>query len=549
MSVSWLVVAHAGILGLDWLLGNSQIWRAGNNQLAVPMVRRRHDSQDRHDRRQRAGLPALLTIILDRDDDMSLHAQLTAQVRERILDGRLPAGTRLPSTRRWAEDLGVSRTVTLTAAEQLAADGYVVSRPAAGLYVADLPERPAGDRPVISAPGAPAPVVSDPGAGPAGLRLREDRPLDPTGFDPMLFPGEVWARLSARAWRSAGVAALRAPAAGLPALRAAIAGHLLAFRGIRCQPARIIITAGVVDAVGCIARLVLTPGDRVWLETPGFRPVAATLAAAGLDCRAVPVDSGGLPVESATAGLPPARLVIATPARHFPTGVVLPLARRLRLLDWARDRDAWLVEDDYDSEIRYAGRPVAALTALDASGRTFYIGSFSNLLFPGLRLGYLVIPPALADRTGDAAEAGRRPASVAPQPALAAFIDDGHMATHLRRLRQQLRRRRDRLLTMVADAAPAGFVPWGTDLGMSLLLRADAAAAGRVAPIVARARTAGLGVRRLAGYDLAGVATVESKVSTEQWEGILVGYAGTVERDLIGAASRLIHIIMNHQSP
>lgn len=524
-----------------------------------PGARRRKRSAD-------AAGTALLSLVLDRDDPEPLHRQLTDQVRLRVLDGRLRAGARLPSSRVLAGELGVSRTVTLTAYDQLAADGFVRSRPGAGLFVADLPERPpgpggtvAGSDPVST---RPALVPCPPAQAPAPTDRRR-QPLDPAATDPDLFPHGQWARVMARSWRRAGPAALLAPASGVFDLREAIARHLLAFRGIACRADRVIVTSGSVDAVACIARAVLTAGDPALLETPGFRPVAETLATLGVACRAVPVDGEGMDVAAGLDAMPMARIAFVTPSRQFPTGGVLPLSRRLMLIDWARDSGAWLVEDDYDSEIRYAGRPVAALASLDRDDRTFYMGSFSKLVFPGLRLGYLVVPEAFAGRVEAMAQDRRWPASVAVQPALAAFVADGLMAAHLRDLRPALRRRRDRLIGTLTAEMPDRTVLSGTDLGMHLLVgpsppHADPTAnpSGTASPgcgpwtdgmsarIVRNAEAAGLGVRDLAAYRLECPAATPGATSATAWStGIVAGYAGWPERMIEDAALRLADVL------
>jgi len=506
---------------------------------------------------------ALLSLSLDRGDPEPLHRQLADQVRLQILDGRLPAGSRLPSSRTLAGELGVSRTVTLTAYDQLAADGFVRSRPGAGLFVADLPERPVGSGGETAVSGLEPPRAAATRRLAADMPARSDHgglPLDPAAIDPHLFPHGQWARVMARSWRRAGPEALQAPATGMADLREAIARHLLAFRGIACRADQVIVTSGSVDAVACIARAVLRVGDAALLETPGFRPVAETLATLGVDCRAVPVDGAGMDVAAGLEAIPTARIAFVTPSRQFPTGGVLPLSRRLMLIDWARTNGCWLVEDDYDSEIRYAGRPVAALASLDRDRRTFYVGSFSKLVFPGLRLGYLVVPETLADRVGAMARDGRWPASVAVQPALATFVTEGHMAAHLRALRRALRRRRDRLIGTLTAQLSGQAVLSGTDLGMHLLVgpsscrseRAPSVPALDGAPwtdrvsarMVRAAGAVGLGVRDLAAYRLDCPGAMPGRTGVAAGPaGIVAGYAGWPESTIEDAALRLAGVL------
>ena len=394
---------------------------------------------------------------LDRDAPGPLYRQLTAQLRGLIEGGRLPAGTRLPASRALAEALGISRTTALQAIEQLAAEGYLEGRRGAGTFVAALPARTDGsDRPgTIPAPAPAAAPVADPG-----------QPFRPGIPDAAAFPARQWARHLQACWRAPAPALLTAQhAAGLPDLRAAIAGHLRSFRGLDCAAGNILVTAGLRDALALVGHGLLPPGGAVAVEEPGFPPLRSALQAQGRAVLPCAVDAEGLQVTALARHAGAACAVTVTPSRHYPLGITLPLARRLSLLDWADATGAWILEDDYDSEFRYQGQPVPPLASLDRSGRVLYLGSFSKVMFPSLRLGYLVADAAIVARLAAFRPLHSDPPSLVPQPALAAFIEGGGFARHLRRMRRLYQARQASFLRafrhhlggwLLADPVPAG---------------------------------------------------------------------------------------------
>ena len=372
-----------------------------------------------------------------------LQQQVYQGIRRAILDGVVKPGARLPSSRELAADLRVSRTTTLLAMDQLAAEGYVVSRSGSGTFVAGaLPdERPrttgaqpkaAGRHPPLSKRGAL--LVATP---PSAIRL----PGPPRPFRigvPALdaFPISAWSRLMARRLRTTTTAQLDyGEAAGFPVLREAIADHVRAARGTECGPEQVVVVAGAQRAVAVLCQLLLDPGDAVWMEEPGYPGARSALLAAGARILPVPVDAEGLDVARAVRRAPRARLAYVTPSHQFPLGVTLSLRRRQELLNWARRSSAWVIEDDYDSDFRYAARPIPCLHGLDADGRVIYVGSFSKTMFPGLRLGFMIVPRDLADEL----TAARRASDLHPprleQAVLADFMQQGHYERHLRRAR------------------------------------------------------------------------------------------------------------------
>jgi GntR family transcriptional regulator/MocR family aminotransferase len=398
-------------------------------------------------------------ITLDATSSVPLYKQLYDRLREAILSGQLPRGAPLPSTRALASELGVSRGTTVLAYEYLLLEGYLESRVGRGTAVSRaLPAMPrrnrsAGTRAApTTAPATPSvrvaarvlPLRTVPNLGPVegsvGGPFRGGQPaLD-------LFPYELWARLIARRARhSLSEVAYYQPPAGYFPLREAIAAQIAISRGVRCTPEQILLTAGTQGALDLAVRTLLDPGQSAWLENPGYFGAQGVLVAAGARLVPVPVDEQGLAVEVGRRRSPRARLVFTSPSHQFPTGVTMSLGRRLALLNWASQADAWILEDDYDSEFRFGGRPLEALQGLDDVGRVIYIGTFSKVLFPALRLGYLVAPveliaPLLTTRRFID---GHSP--LLEQLALTDFIREGHYDRHLRRMRQLYRHRRDLL--------------------------------------------------------------------------------------------------------
>ena len=406
-----------------------------------------------------------------------LYRQIDAALRRDILEGRLASGRRLPSTRVLARELGVSRNTVLLAFEQLLAEGYLDSRRGDGTYVAvDLPDDllTAPRSPRASAPPSGGPPSGGPPSGgpPSGApRLsrvagelmlsrvpRSGRP--PRAFQPGIpaldvFPRKLWERLHAKHLRRQPVADLAySDPAGHRPLREALAAYLHGSRGLRCEAEQILIVGGSQQGLDLVARALLNPGDRVWVEDPGYPGARAALRAAGAELVAVPVDADGLEVSVGRRSAPDARLAVVAPSHQYPTGAVLGLRRRLELLEWARVADAWIVEDDYDSEYRYSGRPLAALKSLDgAAERVIYLGTFSKVLTPSLRLGYMVVPDALIDPLLALRYACDRQSPPLTQAVLAEFLEVGHFARHVRRMRMLYAERQAVLVGAAAELA------------------------------------------------------------------------------------------------
>lgn len=415
---------------------------------------------------------ARLDVALSSASPTPLGRQVYDWIRAAILAGQLAPGSRLPSTRALAGQLGVSRNTVFLAYEQLLAEGYLVGQVGHGTHVAPiLPERLLHAPPRSNRAAAPGPAPDDARLSRRGLLLART-PYMPVARaasaasatvpgastfqsgqpDVAAFPFDLWARLLAHHTRETlpSVAGYQGPA-GHPPLREAIAAHVAVARGVRCAADQVIIVAGAQGGLDLAARLLLDPGDRAWIEDPGYPGAHGALLGAGAHVVPVPVDGEGLDVEAGAARAPGARLAVVTPSHQFPLGATMSLARRLRLLAWAREAGAWIVEDDYDSEYRFAGRPIEALQGLDAAGRVIYLGTFSKVLFPSLRLGYLIVPPDLARDFAAARRFVDGHVPLLEQLALADFLRAGHFARHVRRMRALYAARRAALTDAVRD--------------------------------------------------------------------------------------------------
>ncbi len=383
---------------------------------------------------------------LDDSSSIPLYRQLYDRLRTAILMGQLTPGTRLPSTREMATELGLSRNTLMNAFDQLLAEGYVEGHVGSGTFVSstlpdDLLEARASTKravrlhPVgraLSLRGkvlAATPVTV---AGPVG-KMRPFIPGIPALDE---FPVALWSRLMAQRWRDLSRGLLNyGAAAGYMPLREAIAAYLGPSRGVQCQPDQIVIVSGTQQALDLAGRILLDAGDRVLVEGYCYAAARAALLGAGACLVPVPVDEAGLDISASVAQSAAARMAYVTPSHQYPLGVTMSLPRRLALLDWANRTQAWVLEDDYDSEYRYVGRPLAALQGLDRGGRVIYIGTFSKVLFPSLRIGYLVVPPDLVDAFVTARAVVGWCSPAIDQAVLADFITEGHFTRHIRRMR------------------------------------------------------------------------------------------------------------------
>jgi GntR family transcriptional regulator/MocR family aminotransferase len=438
---------------------------------------------------KRATAPPIAGLELKRDAEMPLHQQIDAAFRRAILDGRLRGGARIPSSRTLASQLGVSRLTVVTAFEQLTAEGYLEGRVGSGTRVACvLPaERFRGQGLGARSVARPTRVgklpLSRRGTTIAGFSPRREAQQGaprPFRLGPALdaFPYAEWVRLSAVCRRRFRAELLGyGEPAGYRPLREAIAAYLGPARGLHCQPDNVIVVSGAQQAFGLALRLISDPGDTVWIEDPGYPGTRGAALAAGTRPRAVRVDEEGLALDPALAREPAPRLVFITPSHQFPLGMTMSLSRRLALLRWAAASGAILVEDDYGNEYRYTGRPLSALQGLDTADRVIYVGSFGKVLFPALRLAYVVVPTHLVDAFIAAKGVLDSHAPVLEQATLAEFMAQGGFARHLARMRslygerqsalmESVRRRLHGLLTVrppVTGMHLVGWLPRGVD--------------------------------------------------------------------------------------
>ncbi len=476
-----------------------------------------------------------LSITLPPQGSRDLLRAVHRQLRMAILDGRLQGGLRLPATRWLATHLGVSRNTIVATYDLLLSEGYLVARPGAGTYVAD--NLPRATRPKAR----PDDLPTDRRLAAFWRKLpaaSQSTPSRPPRFDFQIgvpdkasFPFPIWRRLSARALRALS----KAPAAyadpeGRPALREAIAKHVSFARAVACSADDVVVTAGAQQAFDLLARILVTPGQTaVAIEEPSYPPLRAAFAAAGAKITAVPVDSEGLLVHR----LPrETRVICVTPSHQFPLGGVMSLSRRAALLELAQRNDAVVIEDDYDGEFRFEGRPLDALQTLDRAGSVFYVGTFSKSLFPALRLGFVVTPPWARRALVRAKQWTDWHGAVLAQDTLAAFIAEGHLARHVRKMRKVYGMRRAALLEALSHHCGDRLQPVPGEAGLHLAAILDGPL--RAKPLAAKLADDGINILSLDCF-----ATRRPMPN-----GLAFGY-GVIETDRIDDAIRRIARAMN----
>ncbi len=390
-------------------------------------------------------------IQLEPNSGTPLHRQVYNTLRNAILTGALPHGTKLPATRAFAKTQHISRNTVLLAFDDLIAEGFLEAQVGAGTFVA---HRINPSTKLVSAL-----QLSNRGAELTQTAVGIARENRIAAFrhgigDFSLFPWQIWNRLYSRATRAKPNLGYADPA-GNPDLRIAIAAHVAATRAVRCTPDQIIITSGSQQALVLAAQLLLEPQDQVWFENPGYLGARAALRTAQAKIIPIPVDSHGLNVKAGQHLAPNARMAYVTPSHQYPTGVTMSHTRRLELLAWANTANTWILEDDYDSEYRYDHRPLESLQSLDSHGRVIYIGTFSKTMFPALRLGYMIVPSNLATAFAAARAIQDRGSSSLEQSALAAFMQEHHFAKHIRRTQKQYLERRDVLHDQLTKHIPS----------------------------------------------------------------------------------------------
>jgi GntR family transcriptional regulator/MocR family aminotransferase len=487
-----------------------------------------------------SGIVPLITI--DRSASKPLHRQICDAYRTAIVDRRLRCGQRIPSSRVLASELGVSRFPVLNAYSQLLAEGYIEGRSGAGTVVSrSLPGEGIARR-----PNAPGKTDLKSGPRPASSRSSILRPVPPwtqargtfavgqVATDH--FPIHIWSKLVTRHCRRMQIGALSyGDPMGAMDLRECIATYLRTARAVRCEAQQIMIVSGSQQAFAISAQALLDPGDSIWIEEPGYRFAREAFATAGCRLVPVPVDDEGMIVSSGISRCRKAKAALVTPSHQFPLGVTMSAARRLQLLEWARTSGSWILEDDYDSEYRYTGSPIGSLQGLDCDSRVIYIGTFSKVAFPALRLAYVVIPPDLVERYRGV----RIDIDIAPpsfhQSVLADFIREGHFSRHIRRMRMLYGRRRKALVDAISEEFGPQLQVVGEGTGMHLAVN-----------LPAPFRDYEL-AERAARHDLSVLPLSRSYVGKDSRQGLILGFGNAPEHETRVAVRRLRSLFVSNR--
>ncbi len=469
---------------------------------------------------------------------MPNHRRVYEMIRRAITEQVLPSGSRLPSTRSLADDLNVSRNTILEAFDQLLDEGYVTARTGSGTYVSYKQTDSFNQQTEIFA-RAINPLKTE---GKITLSKRglaasdppdnhEVQPFTPGEDDYSRFPIALWRRLLNRHWRALNPKLLDSSHDGgyLP-LRQAIADYLRVSRVVNLNVNQVIITSGTQQSIDLCARLLTDYNDCVWVENPCYWAARRVLEINGLQLHPVAVDNEGMAPSAADFRITP-RIIYTTPSHQYPKGMVMSYSRRRLLLDYADNSDAWIIEDDYDSEFRFEGRPISSLQGMDQHNRVLYLGTFSKVMYPGIRLGYMVIPPQLVDAFKNGLYELQRPGQVMIQAALADFIEEGHFASHIRRLRQIYGERRRLLQASLASVASVGARLSMVDSGLHLVVEFDDNIDD--VAVAESASQQGLRVYPLSNYC----------VGENREKGLIIGYAYSATENITHYGSLLADII------
>jgi GntR family transcriptional regulator / MocR family aminotransferase len=485
-------------------------------------------------------------LALDKRGRERLAQRLHQRLRAAIVEQRLPAGARLPSTRRVAQAYGIARNTVIAAYDLLMAEGFIVTRPGASARVADwapaLAARPARGRtrPPRLAASSPAidrlpPPVAAGGAHVDGASHSALPASPPRGFhlgvpEHRWFPSDVWRRLLLR---SSSLALPDAfgypPAEGHPLLRAAIAQHVAYARAVVCDEHDVVVTSGAQQAFDLLARVLVRPGQtKVAVEDPGYPPLRAAMLAAGAQLVPIAVDAEGLLVERLPADV---GIVCVTPSHQFPTGVAMSLSRRRALLEFAQRHGAVIIEDDYDGEFRYAAQPLDALQTLDRNGNVIYVGTFSKSMFPSLRLGFTIAPPWLIGALAAAKQRADNGSNAVLQEALARFILDGHLARYARTMRKRYASRRNALLEAIERQLGDWLVPVPPGAGIHLSAGyRDRRHAKRILSLIA-------------DHAIGAQPVSDFLIDRETTAGVVFGFGCIDEAQIEGSIARLSHAL------
>lgn len=480
---------------------------------------------------------------------LPLHARIQRAIRQLILDGALDVGRPLPASRALAKSLEVSRDTVESAYSQLHAEGFIERRVGSGSFVSERAQQlPGRGKPHHAAGGKASPRLSQRGSAifsSGGLRdFLTPRPFAPGVPETRSFPLQTWERLERQVLKEYGTRILlHSPPQGMEPLRRAIADYVNLERGARATPDRVLVLTSSQQALSLCASVLLDAGERIFIEDPAYHGARKAFDAAGLECVPIPVDADGLRVEhlaqasAATREAPKA--VFLTPSHQFPTGATLALDRRLAVIEWARQHESWIIEDDYDSEFHYEGKPTACVQGLDPHERTIYIGTFTKSLFPGLRIGYMVLPsPLVAPMTVARTLLDGHSAPI-PQLTLARFMEGGHHGAHIRTMRAIYAKRRDVLAQLVHEYLADYLEPRVPAGGMQMPCVFTRDIPEREA--VASAHQAGI--------DLLGLTALHA--SSRHQAGFLMGFAAHAPHEMEVAVKTLAKVLgaLTSQSP
>ena len=469
---------------------------------------------------------------------LPMHVRIQRAVRQLILDGALDASRPLPASRTLAGSLGVSRDTVEAAYGQLHAEGFIERRVGSGSFVADGARRLGGRGTTRrTAPGTQTLRLSRRGAAMyrnGGVRdFIAPRPFVPGVPETRNFPLSTWERLQRQVLKEWGSAALlHSPPQGMAALREAIADYVNLERGAHASPERVLVVTSSQQALSLCASVLLDPGEGIFIEDPAYHGARKAFDAAGLDSIPVPVDADGMQVERLHQATQPARAAFLTPSHQFPSGATLALARRLEIIEWARQQQAWIIEDDYDSEFHYAGRPMACVQGLDPHQRTIYIGTFTKSLFPGLRIGFMILPTELVAPMTIARTLLDGHSAPIPQLTLARFMQGGHFGAYVRAMRALYCERRDVLAALVRRHLKDFVQPRVPDGGMQMpcVFIRD----------IPEQRA--IDAARRAGIDLLGLSALHASSATAT-AGFLMGFAAHSPAELEVAVKKLAQVL------
>ena len=465
---------------------------------------------------------------------MPNHRRVYEAIRRAITEQILPSGSRLPSTRSLGADLNLSRNTILAAFDQLLDEGYVAARTGSGTYVTykQTDDFSNNIRAANTINFDHNMALSKRGLAAAdAISAHEVQPFSPGEDDYSRFPIALWRRLLNRQWRTLNPSLLDSSHEGgyLP-LRHTIADYLRVSRAVNLTVDQVLITSGTQQSIDLCARLLTDVNDIAWVENPCYWAARRVLEINGLQLHALAVDKEGMAPSTGDFRVKP-RLIYTTPSHQYPKGVVMSYGRRHLLLDYAHNSNAWIIEDDYDSEFRFEGRPISSLQGMDEHGRVLYLGTFSKVMYPGIRLGYMVIPPQLVAAFKNGLYELQRPGQVMIQAALADFMEEGHFASHIRRLRQTYAERRRLLQTALSSIASVGARLSMVDSGLHLVVEFDTHIDDvKVATMAAQQ---GLRVYPLSNYC----------IGDNPEKGLIIGYAYAATEDILRYGSELAKVI------